>query len=152
MAAFLVMGASAHVVFEHELHGLHGERGHPALALGGMGYRWPIISRMKHFLWDRTKVAQAKFMGKLLNQDQGFGFNLVLMFSLPIRAGSQIPCSSSVCVFVCLFDPREQEKLFVTMASTQILIFLYRSIVDSWYYISFKCTSDLVFFMDYTPL
>ena len=82
---------------------IHGERGHPALALVGMGYRWPIISRIKHFLWDRTKVAQAKFMGKLLNQDQGFGLNLVLMFSLPVQAGNQIPCSSSMRVFLCLF-------------------------------------------------
>ena len=66
MAAFLVMGASAHVVFEHELHGLHGERGHPALALGGMGYRWPIISRMKQWCIELT---WGSWVGKRIGQE-----------------------------------------------------------------------------------
>lgn len=63
-------------------------------------------------------------MGKLLNQDQGFGLNLVLMFSLPIRAGSQIPCSSSVCVFVCLFVLiRENRRSY--LLPWQVLRFLF---------------------------
>lgn len=57
-------------------------------------------------------------MGNLLNQVHGFGLNLVLMFSLPVQAGSQTPCSSMVCLFVC-FDLREQVKLFVTMVTAQ---------------------------------